>query len=200
MTEIRAYRPTDRSAVATICTRTGDSGADATGHFSTDKLLPDVYALPYVDHEPELALLVDAGAGPIGYILGTADTVAFDRWFVERWWPTVVGKYETAASSGAASEQERGIVRSATERIGLAPELLAQYPAHLHIDLLPETQGMGLGRRLIDAFCGLLAERGVPGVHLGVGVSNTGAQRFYERTGFTRVDGDPGAHWYAKVL
>ncbi|KQM17662.1 hypothetical protein ASF83_00600 [Plantibacter sp. Leaf171] len=200
MTEIRAYRPTDRSAVATICTRTGDSGADATGHFSTDELLPDVYALPYVDHEPELALLVDAGAGPIGYILGTADTVAFDRWFVERWWPTVVGKYETAASSGAASEQERGIVRSATERIGLAPELLAQYPAHLHIDLLPETQGMGLGRRLIDAFCGLLAERGVPGVHLGVGVSNTGAQRFYERTGFTRVDGDSGAHWYAKAL
>ncbi|WP_285043459.1 GNAT family N-acetyltransferase [Plantibacter sp. LMC-P-059a] len=200
MTEIRAYRPTDRSAVATICTRTGDSGADATGHFSTDELLPDVYALPYVDHEPELALLVDAGAGPIGYILGTADTAAFDRWFVERWWPTVVGKYEAAASSGAASEQERGIVRSATERIGLAPELLAQYPAHLHIDLLPETQGMGLGRRLIDAFCGLLAERGVPGVHLGVGVSNTGAQRFYERTGFTRVDGDPGAVWYAKAL
>ncbi|MBF4570198.1 GNAT family N-acetyltransferase [Plantibacter sp. VKM Ac-2880] len=200
MTEIRAYRPTDRSAVASICTRTGDSGADATGHFSTDELLPDVYALPYVVHEPELALLVDAGAGPIGYILGTADTVAFDQWFVERWWPTVVGKYEEAASSGAASEQERGIVRSATERIGLAPELLAQYPAHLHIDLLPETQGMGLGRRLIDAFCGLLAERGVPGVHLGVGVSNTGAQRFYERTGFTRVDGDPGAHWYAKAL
>ncbi len=200
MTEIRAYRPTDRSAVATICTRTGDSGADATGHFSTDELLPDVYALPYVDHEPELALLVDAGAGPIGYILGTADTAAFDRWFVERWWPTVVGKYEAAASSGAAFEQERGIVRSATERIGLAAELLAQYPAHLHIDLLPETQGMGLGRRLIDAFCGLLAERGVPGVHLGVGVSNTGAQRFYERTGFTRVDGDPGAVWYAKAL
>lgn len=200
MTEIRAYRPTDRSAVASICTRTGDSGADATGHFSTDELLPDVYALPYVDHEPELALLVDAGAGPIGYILGTADTAAFDRWFVDRWWPTVVGKYEAAASSGAASEQERGIVRSATERIGLAPELVAQYPAHLHIDLLPETQGMGLGRRLIDAFCGLLAERGVPGVHLGVGVSNTGAQRFYERTGFTRVDGDPGAVWYAKSL
>lgn len=200
MTEIRAYRPTDRSAVASICTRTGDSGADATGHFSTDELLPDVYALPYVDHEPELALLVDAGAGPIGYILGTADTAAFDRWFVEHWWPTVVGKYEAAASSGAASEQERGIVRSATERIGLAPELLVQYPAHLHIDLLPETQGMGLGRRLIDAFCGLLAERGVPGVHLGVGVSNTGAQRFYERTGFTRVDGDPGAVWYAKAL
>ncbi|MET0353639.1 MAG: GNAT family N-acetyltransferase, partial [Plantibacter flavus] len=109
-------------------------------------------------------------------------------------------KYAAAAASGAASEGERGIVRSATDRGGLAPELLAQYPAHLHIDLLPETQGMGVGRRLIDAFCGLLAERGVPGVHLGVGVSNTGAQQFYQRTGFTRVEGGPGAHWYAKTF
>ncbi|AQX81179.1 hypothetical protein BWO91_15435 [Plantibacter flavus] len=200
MTEIRAYRPSDRAAVAAICTRTGDSGADATGQFSTDDLLPDIYALPYVEHEPELALLVDAGSGPIGYILGTADTTAFDRWFIERWWPTVEGKYAAAAASGAASEGERGIVRSATDRGGLAPELLAQYPAHLHIDLLPETQGMGVGRRLIDAFCELLAERGVPGVHLGVGVSNTGAQQFYQRTGFTRVEGGPGAHWYAKTL
>lgn len=200
MTEIRAYRPTDRAAVAAICTRTGDSGADATGQFSTDDLLPDVYALPYVEHEPELALLVDAGDGPIGYILGTADTSAFDRWFVDTWWPQVAGKYADAEAAGTASGVESGIVRSATHRSGLAPELLERYPAHLHIDLLPETQGMGVGRRLIDAFCGLLAERGVPGVHLGVGVSNTGAQRFYQRTGFTRVEGDPGAHWYARSL
>jgi len=200
VTQIRAYRPTDRAAVAEICTRTGDSGADATGHFSTDDLLPDIYALPYVDREPELALLVDAGAGAIGYILGTADTVAFDRWFVDTWWPTVAEKYAVAEAAGAASAGEQGIVRSATERGGLPIELLERYPAHLHIDLLPETQGMGVGRTLIDAFCGLLAERGVPGVHLGVGVRNTGAHRFYERTGFTRVAEDEGAIWYAKQL
>ncbi|MGK9147430.1 GNAT family N-acetyltransferase [Plantibacter flavus] len=200
MTEIRAYRSTDRARVAEICTRTGDSGGDATGHFSTDDLLPDIYALPYVDHEPELALLVDAGAGAIGYVLGTADTVAFDRWFVDSWWPTVADTYAAAVAAGTASQGERAIVRSATERGGLPQELLAGYPAHLHIDLLPETQGMGVGRRLIDAFCELLRERGVPGVHLGVGVGNTGAHRFYERTGFTRVAEDDGAIWYAKRL
>lgn len=200
MTEIRAYRPTDRTAVAMICTRTGDSGGDATGHFSTDDLLPDIYALPYVDHEPELALLVDAGDGAIGYVLGTADTVAFDRWFVDTWWPTVAGTYAEAAADGRASAGEQGIIRSATERGGLPAELLEQYPAHLHIDLLPETQGLGVGRSLIDAFCGLLRDRGVPGVHLGVGVRNTGAHRFYERTGFTRVAEDDGAIWFAKAL
>lgn len=200
MSLIRAYRPSDRNAVAEICTRTGDSGADATGQFSTDDLLPDIYALPYVEREPELALMVDAGAGAIGYILGTADTVAFDRWFVDTWWPTVAGKYAAAAAAGTASEAESRFVRSATEvGGGLPAELLAAYPAHLHIDLLPETQGMGVGRTLIDAFCGLLAERGVPGVHLGVGARNTGAHRFYERTGFTRV-GEGGAIWYAKAL
>ncbi len=48
------------------------------------------------------------------------------------------------------------------------------YPAHLHIDLLPELQGQGFGRRLIDTLRGALAERGVAAVHLGMDAANTG--------------------------
>ena len=32
------------------------------------------------------------------------------------------------------------------------------YPAHLHIDLLPELQGQGMGRRLIDTLRAALAD------------------------------------------
>ena len=61
---------------------------------------------------------------------------------------------------------------------------LADYPAHLHIDLLPELQGLGFGRRLIDTLRAALAARGVAAVHLGMDAANTGARAFYARLGF----------------
>jgi GNAT superfamily N-acetyltransferase len=68
------------------------------------------------------------------------------------------------------------------------PEVLpwiADYPAHLHINLLPAAQGHGWGRTLMDTLLGDLARRKVPGIHLGVGASNTGAIAFYKKMGFT---------------
>ena len=57
MITIRPYRPSDRADIFDVCVRTGRSGQDATGVYSTDDLLPDIYALPYVDREPELAIV-----------------------------------------------------------------------------------------------------------------------------------------------
>jgi GNAT superfamily N-acetyltransferase len=71
------------------------------------------------------------------------------------------------------------------------PEL-ADYPAHLHIDLLPEWQGKGFGRGLINAFLTGLREAGVARVHLGMAVANVEARAFYDRLGFTEIT-VPGA-------
>ena len=62
---------------------------------------------------------------------------------------------------------------------------MADYPSHLHIDLLPDAQGQGAGRRLIETLTTSLAAHGSPGVHLGVAVRNQNARAFYERVGFT---------------
>jgi ribosomal protein S18 acetylase RimI-like enzyme len=67
---------------------------------------------------------------------------------------------------------------------GLTAGELDRYPAHLHIDLLPENQGQGLGRTLLDTLRSALAARGVPGVHLGMDPANTRARAFYDRYGF----------------
>ena len=64
---------------------------------------------------------------------------------------------------------------------------LKSYPAHLHIDLLPEVQGKGMGRKLIEVFTNKLIELKSPAVHLQVGKKNTGAVVFYERVGFERI-------------
>lgn len=183
--QIRPYLPSDRSDIADVCVRTGDGGADATGLFSSDGLLPDIYALPYVDHEPELAFVVDNGERAVGYILGTADTRAFARWFSTEWWPSVAGRYD------GASDSDRGIVASAGNPERMLVAAADEYPAHLHIDLLPEAQGQGLGRQLVDTLAAALAARGIAGLHLVVGTDNTRAQAFYRRVGFDELASGP---------
>jgi GNAT superfamily N-acetyltransferase len=68
----------------------------------------------------------------------------------------------------------------------ILPEL-ADYPAHLHIDLLPQVQGQGLGRQLMRTYLGALRDRGVPRVHLAMGAGNAPARAFYDRLGFTEL-------------
>lgn len=68
----------------------------------------------------------------------------------------------------------------------LVPEVAA-YPAHLHIDLLPEWQGLGHGRRLMAALLDGLRAAAVPAVHLGMVSTNTAARAFYDRLGFHLV-------------
>ena len=71
-------------------------------------------------------------------------------------------------------------------------ELAVTYPAHLHIDLMPQVRGLGLGRTLIDQLLSELRERGVRGVHLGVDVANRNGIGFYEHLGFREVAREPG--------
>lgn len=78
---------------------------------------------------------------------------------------------------------------------GIEPNV-ADHPAHLHIDLLPETQGQGLGRQLIETLFAELTRRGVRGLHLGIDPNNTGAAAFYERLGMTRLPAEPGGQIY----
>ena len=58
------------------------------------------------------------------------------------------------------------------------------YPAHLHIDLLPGTQGQGLGGRLLAHFEDHVRERGAPGVHLQTTNYNYKAVPFYSKHGY----------------
>lgn len=183
-TTIRPYRETDRADVYDVCVRTGDGGADASGLYSVDDLLPDIYAGPYVEHEPDLAFVVDNGERVIGYAIGTGDTRAFARWYSEEWWPSVAAKYE---ASDAQSEAERALVRNGSQAERMLVAEVDEYPAHLHIDLLPETQGQGLGRTLIDTLRAELRRRGIPGLHLVAGRSNTNACAFYARLGFAEL-------------
>lgn len=184
---IRAYRPADCDSVIEVCLRTAAGGGDATGVYSDDSLMPEVFALPYVEYAPELAFVVDDGSGRVlGYVIGVADTRAFVEWWKREWTPGFRARHP---SPGAPTGRNPEFTEEQLLEAGTRPErmLIAEideYPAHLHIDLLPELQGQGFGRRLIDALRGALADRGVAAVHLGMDAANTAARAFYDRLGF----------------
>lgn len=62
-----------------------------------------------------------------------------------------------------------------------------KYPAHLHIDILPEYQSKGYGSDLMNALLEELESRNIKGVMLTADSDNLGAIRFYERFGFKTV-------------
>jgi ribosomal protein S18 acetylase RimI-like enzyme len=179
---IRPYRPADLDAVYDICVRTADAGGDARGQFSDDRLVGDVFAANYVTLEPEHAHVIDDGAGSaVGYVLGTADTERFVRRCRDEWLPSVGGRYD------GSDPRDLGLLTLLRQPERMLVPGLADHPAHLHIDLLPEVQGRGLGRALMDAFLAGLHAAGVARVHLGVSPLNTGARAFYDRLGFTEI-------------
>ena len=83
--------------------------------------------------------------------------------------------------------------------LGAVP-YLKTYPAHLHINLLPSYQRMGLGRQLMHALEHALQKAGCSGVSLCVSKHNHGAMRFYESCGFRVLGQHPGAVAYGKEL
>ncbi|XVU27513.1 GNAT family N-acetyltransferase [Actinoplanes sp. CA-054009] len=184
--KIRAYRPSDLDSVYDICVRTADAGGDARGQNSSDRLVGDIFAAPYVVLEPERAYVLDDGEGTaVGYVLGTKDTADFVKRYRDEWLPATEGRYGDDPRDqlwlGLHHNPERMIIPA-----------LADYPAHLHIDLLPEWQGKGFGRGLMAAFLDGLRAAGVDRVHLGMNPANTGARVFYDRLGFTELT-VPGA-------
>ncbi|CAH0195496.1 GNAT family N-acetyltransferase [Microbacterium sp. Bi121] len=190
MTGIRPYRAPDRAELFDVCVRTADAGGDASGLFADDDLWGLLFAVPYAERHPDLTWVVESDDGRIiGYIVATDDTDAFERWFQGEWWPQFVQRFPRPAS--AQTREETMIEHAYARGRGREPHVDA-YPAHLHIDLLPETQGQGLGRRLIGTLFAELRRRGVPGLHLGMDPANTGAAAFYERIGMQRLATAPG--------
>lgn len=190
--EIRPYHPSDLPALYRVCLQTGDNGQDATMFYLDPDLLAHYYVGPYLIHDPDLCFTLTRDGVPCGYMIGTRDTAAFVDWCEREWLPVLRRRYPLPDADDRS--RDAGMVRM----IHATPEVdaeLADYPAHLHIDLLPVAQGQGWGYRLMQTFFARLQEVGVPAVHLGVGRQNQRAVRFYERVGFHKIEEYPG--WIA---
>jgi len=190
---IRPYHPHDFDAVYRICLETGDSGLDATRLYRDARIIGHVYAGPYVTHQRDLAFVLEDDRGVSGYILGALDTRAFEDLLEREWWPKLRDQYlypATPPENRTRDEQLQAMIHRPPRADA---DVLAEYPSHLHIDLLPRAQGGGNGRRLMMTLLGALRERGSRGVHLGVGTRNERAVGFYRHIGFRTLKEHPGS-------
>lgn len=175
----------------TICLKTGFSGQDASNMFFDPLMLGQYYAAPYLFYEPQFCFVAEEEGIPKGYIIGTGNTPAFNEWFEKDWLKPVRKRY-SKDSYKAKTDFEAQVIETIQRPVVYEDaelrKLCAEYPAHLHIDILSDLQGKGCGKLLLNTFCSALREVGIPGAHLGVGMQNTGAIAFYKKIGFSVLE------------
>lgn len=182
---VRPFVAGDLDQLYEICLRTGDSGEDASDLVVDRRLLGEQYAAPYGILEPEHAFVVDDGTGTaIGYALGALDTRTFEARCEAAWWPPLRERHPIGSGGNDLDEL---LIAMLHERHPTPDDVVATHPSHLHIDLLPEAQGRGWGRALMERLQGALRADGSPGVHLGVSAQNTRAHAFYLHLGYERL-------------
>jgi ribosomal protein S18 acetylase RimI-like enzyme len=181
---IRRATADDRDAIFHICLKTADNGSDGSHLYSDPRLPGFIWAVPYQVLEPDFAFVVDGGEGAVGYVVAAPDTAAFHRRLERDWWPGVRQEIADLKPSRPSDERAINLIRHPE---GKDPAMLADYPAHLHINLLPPAQRGGWGRALIETLLAEMRAKGVPGLHLGVSAGNTKVLGFYEKLGFREV-------------
>jgi GNAT superfamily N-acetyltransferase len=198
MVELRPYRASDLDALYEICLVTGDSGKDAAPLHNDPKLLGHIYAAPYGVIEPERVFVAEDDQGVAGYVVGTHDTDAFASRLERDWWPALRQHYAQVPETELtdADRQRLATIRDP----GANPrDIVARYPAHIHMNLLPRLRGQRIGTRLLEMWVAQAKEAGVPGIHLGANTANTGGVAFWSRY-FTPLQTVGRSVWFGMTL
>ena len=181
---IRDAHPTDLPDLYRICRQTSGGAAPVPPPVSDPDLVGQVFVAPYLFFEPRCCLVAQTGTTLLGYVVGTSDSLGFAGWMESKWLPAVRGRIP---SSIEPLSDHEGWLRKIVRTPDPVPAFAADYPAHLHINLLPEARGTGLGRELIHTLLRRLTESDIPGIHLGVARANEPAIGFYRAMGFDTV-------------
>jgi len=148
----------------------------------------DLFSGYYTDAEPESALVAELDGVVAGYLLGCVDSrhawnpaAIFGRHFVRR------GIGFRPGTAGVVWRSFGDVVVDGLHR-RLPPVSVHddQWPAHLHIDLLPSIRGRGVGAALLRAWLGRLQAAGIPGCYVETLGENRRALAFFGAMGFRR--------------
>jgi ribosomal protein S18 acetylase RimI-like enzyme len=193
--DIRPYAAADRQAVHRIAADTAFFGEPAEAFLDDRRVFTDAFYAYYTDQEPEHAWIACADGEVAGFLMGCVDTRSRERfWRRDILWAAgraAVGHYRL----GRRTWRFATAFGLAMLRRGEPPVDLSLYPAHLHINLDARYRGLGLGRRLIEAYLDQLCSLGVSGVHLNTTNLNEAACRLYEKVGFRLLAARPTRIW-----
>ena len=188
---IRQAKISDMDDLYDICIRTGNYGEDARNLYNNHEALGIYYVGPYVAFEQDLAFVLEDKLGICGYVLGTKDTKIFFKKMTEEWLPKYQKRFPMPDGDPEKWDMDQKIVALIHNPRVSIPDSLNNFPAHLHIDLLPRARKKGNGRRMIETLHEKLQILGIKGVFLDVGINNLNAQSFYEKIGYKKLQVTP---------
>jgi len=189
---IRKYQNPDCKDVLKICYKTGYMGNDleSTGKFDDMKLFGYFFCMYYLLYERDhcfVAVDKDNNCKVVGYIIGTLDTNIQIRLFIKKMLIRIglrilytIWKYPDTFKNIMNMLKNR--TRKYTPK-----SLYCDYPAHFHINLLPEYQGMGIGMLLLTEFEVHVKGSAGKGIHLKTSNKNYNAIKFYEKNGYVKL-------------
>lgn len=181
---IRPAQPQDEPALYRICLETANAGTDATALYSDPDYPGQRFVIPYVRFAPQFAFVLESKGNVMGYVVAAPDTDLFEATLQQQWWPALQDKYRHRVAQAPFDSK---VLESIHHPERAAQALTSNWPAHLHINLLPAAQKGGWGRRLIETELAALRQAGVTGVYLGVSLQNEQVCEFYQRLGFKHV-------------
>lgn len=182
---IRPYEAKDKEAVHYVCL---NSEGPCKSSSREIRFSLAVYCDYYLEKEPENCFVAtDENDNVIGYILCAEDFDIFKESF-ESEYCTRIKKWEFRRR------------KSALRSIIPHEKYKDEYPSHLHIDILPEYQRMGLGHKLTDVLLNHLREKGVKGIMLTTWIKNTKGRGFYDKYGFALLAEMKNCAVYGKTI
>ena len=172
---VRAYQAKDRERVRMICVQTAPEALKQ--HEMMQPLLLRAFCDYYIEQEPENCFVVtNERDEAVGYIVCTEDASTWYRVFHDNYILPM------------GNEQARQFLETTCEA---CLSVSTDYPAHLHTDILPEYQRMGLGALMMETLITHLRDKDIHGLALSVASENEGAQRFYKKMGFQILEQRP---------
>jgi ribosomal protein S18 acetylase RimI-like enzyme len=182
---IRGVDAKDLDACYAISLATGLAGGNASHLYRDPRMMGHIYVAAYALLEPALTFVVEDRIGVAGFVTGTDATGAWEERLERDWWPALREQYADPADVPAASrtpDQRRAFMIHHPSRT--PPAVAANYPAHLHLNLLSRLQRRGMGSKLLGVWLAAAQDRGARAFHVGVNRANTGAILFWRSQGF----------------
>ncbi len=181
---IRNATLADLPYIYDICAKSALDGDDARDFMSDDCKVGHYFAAPYLQYDLSGCFVLVDNLIPVGFLLGTINTVKYTQWLNRNWLPHVQMLYSKEAYAiSSFDEFLNSIIHAPTK---LDPRL-EEYPAHFHIDILNRYRHAGWGRKLIQMFKYYCKTEGVNKLHLLVSSTNVRALQFYEHLGFKEL-------------
>ncbi len=170
MIEIRKYNDADFSDVQFVCLNSEGEPPEK----EMCEFVLHIFCDYYLENEGENCFVLSHDGKSVGYVICAENYDDFEVLYENKYIPQIMHMSE-------------GLVNWANEAYEFQKKFKDEYPAHLHIDILPKYQRCGWGSKLINILVEHLKEKGVKGVMLSTGVDNKNACSFYKKYGFKEL-------------